>query len=118
MSMEIAHKNGQKKILKKALLLFTEQCYSSVIFQKIAYNCGKSRTTLYSYFHDKRETMDEGLKNGELHPVNLRISGNLLYSQLKTLAFRLIVRWDADPIETTERLENVLFGLQAHEKNN
>ena len=200
MSIEIDHENRKKKILQKALLLFAEQGYSSVTFQKIADNCGISRTTLYRYFHDKREILDEsinnfftpmlqkqkritsqnnlsthekligvfktatdslykerttlikileylltrkhsgeeisgkivrhtwkqrllihrllaeGIKNGEFKPVGLRIANNLLYSQLETLTFRLIVRGDVDLIETNETLKKLLTGLQAHEK--
>ena len=200
MSIEIDHKNRKKIILQKALLLFAEQGYASVTFQKIANNCGMSRTTLYRYFADKREILDEsihnffapmlqiqcgiaaqknrsahnrltevlktaidslfaertllikimeylltrkntgeeisskiirhtltlrllmhrllveGIKNGEFHPCNLRIANNLLYSQLETLTFRLIMLGDTDREETSEMLSNILLGLQAHEK--
>ena len=200
MSIEIDHENRKKRILQKALLLFAEQGYSSVTFQKIADNCGISRTTLYRYFHDKREILDEsinnffapmlqkqksiisqnnlsthekligifktandslykeratlirileylltrkhsgeeisskivrhtwkqrllihrllaeGIRNGEFKPVDLRTANNLLYSQLETLTFRLIVRGDADLIETNETLKELLTGLQSHEK--
>ncbi len=199
MSIEIDHKSRKKIILQKALLLFAEQGYASVTFQKIADNCGMSRTILYRYFKDKREILDEsihnffsrmlkkqrsiaaqknrsaqdrltevlettidslfaeqillekileylltrsktgeeisskiirhtwtlrllmhrllleGSKNGEFHHFNLRIANNLLYSQLETLTFRLIVLGDTDRKETSEMLRNILLVLQAHE---
>ena len=200
MSIEIDHNNRKKIILQKALLLFAEQGYASVTFQKIADNCGMSRTTLYRYFKDKREILNEsihnffspllekqriiaaqknrsahdkltevlettidslftertllkkileylltrrttgeeinskiirhtwtlrllmhrllleGIKNGEFHSFNLRIANNLLYSQLETLTFRLIMLEDTDREETSEMLKNILLSLQSHEK--
>ena len=200
MSKEINHENRKKIILRKALLLFAEQGYSSVTFQKIADSCGISRTTLYRYFKDKREILDasilnfftpmlkkqraiaalknrsaqeklkdvfetaidslceekslltrileyllnrkttgeeisgkisrhtwklrlvihrllaEGVKTGEFKPINLRVANNLLYSQLETLTFRLIVREEADRLEAAAMVENILLGIQAHKQ--
>lgn len=41
---------------------------------------------------NRKKILDESINNGEFHPVDLRITNNLLYSQLETLSFRMIVR--------------------------
>ncbi len=199
MTRIVNHAQRKKEILQKALILFAEQGYSSVTFQKIADSCNISRTTLYRYFNDKREILDEsvqnfftpmlekqreiadlkdcpsqerlrkillttidslcrerltlirileylltrksrgeeisekitrhtwklrllmqrllaeGIKNGEFRQLDLRIINNLLYSQLETLAFRLIVKEDTRKEDTIDVLERILTGLQAHE---
>jgi len=63
MSRIVDHEKRKREILGKALLLFSEQGYSSVTFQKIADDCGISRTTLYRYFSDKREILDASIQN-------------------------------------------------------
>ena len=63
MSRIVDHEKRKREILGKALLLFSEQGYSSVTFQKIADDCSISRTTLYRYFSDKREILDASIQN-------------------------------------------------------
>jgi AcrR family transcriptional regulator len=55
MSIVIAHDKRKEEILEKALDIFVEEGFENVTYQKIADRCGITRTTLYIYFHDKRE---------------------------------------------------------------
>ena len=55
MSIVIAHDKRKEEILEKALDIFVEEGFDNVTFQKIADRCGITRTTLYIYFHDKRD---------------------------------------------------------------
>lgn len=196
MALEIDHEKRKKEILEKTLLLFSTQGYASITFQKIADRCGISRTTLYRYFRNKREILDEsilnyfhplickqwriavsrelpasdrlikileeavdslfaekatlskileyllarknsgedidpkiirhtwklrllihrllqeGIKKGEFAPLDLRIANNLLYSQLETLTFRLIIRGKASREEIIARLNSILTSFK------
>src|SRR5574344_1717587 len=55
MAIVVEHDKRRKKILERALDLFSEEGYEDVTFQKIADRCGITRTTLYIYFKNKRE---------------------------------------------------------------
>lgn len=61
MRSSIDHHERRDMILTRSLQLFSEQGYHSVTYQKIADRCGLSRTTLYTYFQDKREIFDEAI---------------------------------------------------------
>jgi len=58
----------------------------------------------------------EGTRTGEFRPTELRSTNNLLYSQLETLAFRLIMRGDTSRRSTTKAIEIILDGLRADEE--
>lgn len=51
----VEHDKRKREILGKALLVFMEEGYENVTFQKIADRCHLTRTTLYIYFGSKRE---------------------------------------------------------------
>jgi AcrR family transcriptional regulator len=55
MGIIIDHEARRHKIIVKAIQLFAEQGYDGVTYQKIADSCGIARTTLYKYFHNKRQ---------------------------------------------------------------
>jgi AcrR family transcriptional regulator len=55
MSIVIEHDKRKEEILDKALDIFIDEGFDNVTYQKIADRCGITRTTLYLYFHDKRE---------------------------------------------------------------
>jgi len=55
MGTTIDHDARKREILARSILLFSEQGYDGVTYQKIADSCGIGRTTLYKYFHNKRE---------------------------------------------------------------
>lgn len=55
MGIVIDHEARRRSIIGKAIQLFAEQGYDGVTYQKIADSCGIARTTLYKYFHNKRQ---------------------------------------------------------------
>jgi AcrR family transcriptional regulator len=55
MGIIIDHEARRHAIIVKAIQLFAEQGYDGVTYQKIADSCGIARTTLYKYFHNKRQ---------------------------------------------------------------
>ncbi len=55
MGIVIDHEARRHAIIAKSIQLFAEQGYDGVTYQKIADGCGIARTTLYKYFHNKRQ---------------------------------------------------------------
>jgi len=55
MGIVIDHVARRRAIISKSIQLFAEQGYDGVTYQKIADSCGIARTTLYKYFHSKRQ---------------------------------------------------------------
>lgn len=55
MGIVIDHEARRRDIIAKSVQLFAEQGYDGVTYQKIATSCGIARTTLYKYFHNKRQ---------------------------------------------------------------
>jgi len=55
MGIIIDHEARRHEIIVKAIQLFAEQGYDGVTYQKIADSCKIARTTLYKYFHNKRQ---------------------------------------------------------------
>ena len=55
MGIVIDHEARRRAIIAKSIQLFAEQGYDGVTYQKIADSCAIARTTLYKYFHNKRE---------------------------------------------------------------
>jgi AcrR family transcriptional regulator len=55
MGIVIDHEARRRAIISKSIQLFAEQGYDGVTYQKIADSCGIARTTLYKYFHSKRQ---------------------------------------------------------------
>jgi AcrR family transcriptional regulator len=55
MGIVIDHEARRRAIIAKSIQLFAEQGYGGVTYQKIADSCGIARTTLYKYFHSKRQ---------------------------------------------------------------
>jgi len=61
MAKIVNHEERKREILTKAIRLIGERGFSQVGYQQIADVCGLTRTTLYSYFKDKREIFDNGI---------------------------------------------------------
>lgn len=55
MAIVVEHDKRKQEILQKSLDVFVEEGYEDATFQKIAYRCGITRTTLYIYFKNKHE---------------------------------------------------------------
>jgi len=62
MSIVVEHEKRRKKILEKALYVFVDEGFENTTFQKIADYCGITRTTLYTYFKNKKEIFTYSLK--------------------------------------------------------
>jgi len=61
MGIIIDHNARKRDIIAKAISLFAEQGYNGVTYQKIADNCSIARTTLYKYFHSKRDIFNAAI---------------------------------------------------------
>ena len=62
MSIVVEHEKRRREILGKALDVFVEEGFGNATFQKIADRCGITRTTLYTYFRNKREIFNYSIK--------------------------------------------------------
>ncbi|MDR0456836.1 MAG: TetR/AcrR family transcriptional regulator, partial [Treponema sp.] len=62
MSIVVEHEKRRKKILEKALYVFVDEGFENTTFQKIADYCGITRTTLYTYFKNKKEIFTYSIK--------------------------------------------------------
>jgi len=62
MSIVVEHEKRRKKILEKALHVFINEGFENTTFQKIADYCGITRTTLYTYFKNKKEIFIYSIK--------------------------------------------------------
>lgn len=61
MGIVIDHEARRRDIIAKSIQLFAEQGYDGVTYQKIADSCGIARTTLYKYFHSKRQIFNTAI---------------------------------------------------------
>ena len=62
MSIVVEHEKRRREILGKALDAFMEEGFEDVTFQKIADRCDITRTTLYTYFKNKRDIFNYSIK--------------------------------------------------------
>ena len=62
MSIVVEHDKRRHEILENALEVFMEEGYEDVTLQKIADRCNITRTTLYTYFKNKREIFNFSTK--------------------------------------------------------
>jgi len=64
MGIVIDHEARRLAIITKSIQLFAEFGYDGVTYQKIADCCGIARTTLYKYFHNKRQIFNYAIWEG------------------------------------------------------
>jgi AcrR family transcriptional regulator len=62
MSIVVEHEKRRKKILEKVIDVFVDEGFENTTFQKIADHCGITRTTLYTYFKNKKEIFNYSIK--------------------------------------------------------
>ena len=62
MSIVVEHEKRRTDILEKALDVFMNEGFENATFQKIADRCGITRTTLYTYFKNKKEIFNYSIK--------------------------------------------------------
>lgn len=67
MSAVIDHKQRKQLIVTRSIILFAEQGYNGVTYQKIADWYGFARTILYKHFKNKREMFAYTIEN--LNPI-------------------------------------------------
>jgi AcrR family transcriptional regulator len=62
MAIVVEHEKRRREILEKALDVFVEEGFENATYQKIADRCRITRTTLYTYFRNKREIFNFSIK--------------------------------------------------------
>jgi AcrR family transcriptional regulator len=62
MAIVVEHEKRRREILERALDVFVEEGFENATYQKIADRSGITRTTLYIYFHNKREIFNFSIK--------------------------------------------------------
>jgi AcrR family transcriptional regulator len=62
MAIVVEHEKRRREILEKALDVFVEEGFENATYQKIADRCVITRTTLYTYFRNKREIFNFSIK--------------------------------------------------------
>jgi len=62
LSIVVEHEKRRREILRKALDVFVDEGFEDATFQKIADRCGITRTTLYTYFKNKKEIFNYSIK--------------------------------------------------------
>jgi len=62
MAIAVEHEKRRKEILEKALMVFISDGFEDATFQKIADQCGITRTILYLYFKNKKEIFNYSIK--------------------------------------------------------
>ncbi len=80
-------------ILENAFALFAESGYDGVTYQKIADQCGISRTSIYRYFRTKEEIFDYAVK--------------LSTGKINTMMEKVIDRIDWSPTEKIVRIMHI-----------
>ena len=62
MSIVVEHEKRRHEILERALDVFIDEGFEDATFQKIADRSGITRTTLYTYFKNKRDIFNFSIK--------------------------------------------------------
>ena len=62
MAVTVEHEKRRNQILEKALTVFINDGFENATFQKIADQCGITRTILYLYFKNKKEIFTYSIK--------------------------------------------------------
>ena len=94
MSIIVEHEKRKKEILEKALDVFVSEGYENTTFQKIADHSENTRTTLYTYFKNKKDIFNYSIK--------------LLLEKVDASIQR--IRYDAD-LGSVEKITRVLLDI-------
>ncbi|MDR0388383.1 MAG: TetR/AcrR family transcriptional regulator [Treponema sp.] len=111
MSIIVEHEKRRREILEKALDVFVEEGYENATFQKIAAQCGITRTTLYIYFKNKREIFNYSIKQllGEVERDILKVKENQDLNYADKIAEVLLVILKR--LEESRRLLSVILNF-------
>lgn len=82
--------NKKEEILKKSLILFSEEGYDNVGIQKIVNNCNITKPTLYYYFGSKEGLLEELIKN-HLSDFFLNLESKIDYNENIVLSLEKII---------------------------
>jgi AcrR family transcriptional regulator len=101
MAILVEHEKRRQQILKKALDVFVEEGFDNVTYQKIADRCKITRTTLYLYFHNKREIFNYSIKqlmsDTEKDIISVKEDTTLDYpGKIKKTLFLVFARLEAN----------------------
>ena len=114
MSIVVEHDKRRHEILENALEVFMEEGFEDVTLQKIADRCGITRTTLYTYFKNKREIFNFSIKQFletlENDITGIREKAGLSHSEKLTCVITVII----DRLEENNRLLTVFLNHLAY----
>jgi AcrR family transcriptional regulator len=99
MAIVVEHEKRRKQILKKALDVFVEEGFENTTCQKIADRCKITRTTLYLYFHNKRDIFNYSVKqflaDAERDILRVKEDASLSFpDKIKKTLFLIITRME------------------------
>jgi AcrR family transcriptional regulator len=114
MSIVVEHEKRRREILKKALDVFVSEGFEDATFQKIADRCGITRTTLYTYFRNKKEIFNYSIKQFlltvEADLTKVRAESNLNTVDKITRVLSRII----ELLEKNRRLLSVILDYLLH----
>ncbi|MDR0377395.1 MAG: TetR/AcrR family transcriptional regulator [Spirochaetaceae bacterium] len=111
MSIVVEHEKRQREILEKALDVFIDEGYENATFQKIADRCAITRTTLYTYFKNKREIFNYSIKQllGKVEKDILSVKENRELTCAEKITRILLVILER--LEESRRLLSVILNF-------
>ena len=117
MSIVVEHDKRRHEILEKALDIFMDEGYEDVTFQKIAGRCGITRTTLYTYFKNKRDIFNFSIKQFlqimENNITEIRNKNELSHAEKLIRVMSVII----DRFEENSKLLSVILNFLIHASN-
>jgi len=93
MTVIVDHQQRRNMILEQAFALFAEEGYGGVTYQKIADQCGISRTAIYKYFQNKEQIFTYAI---------MLATGNL-----NTMVEKVLDRKEWTPLEKIVRILHI-----------
>lgn len=110
MAIVVEHEKRRREILERALDVFVEEGFENATYQKIADRSGITRTTLYTYFRNKREIFNYSIKqlmsNVERDILGVQEDGGLSWpAKIKKTLFLILGR-----LKENKRLLSVILG--------
>ena len=95
MSIIVEHEKRRSKILLKAMDIFIKEGYENATYQKIADCCNITRTTLYTYFKNKREIFYYGIKqllmNVETDIIKVKNNNDISHTEKLIQVMKVII---------------------------
>lgn len=108
MAIVVEHDKRKQEILQKSLDVFVEEGYEDATFQKIAYRCGITRTTLYIYFKNKHEIFLGSIKE-LLSELEINLQEIIKKNENSTETLRKILFAVVNACENNKKLFSVLL---------